>query len=362
MPIEFRCPECQKLLRVGDDAAGKQAKCPGCGTPVNVPNATAPPLPPVGDSPFGPPPSDPYGMPPLPPPLPAGDNPYASPSLGAGGGGYIPSRGSQGPAWERDGASISSLAQTVRDCFSSPTHFFTDMRREGGIGQPVLFYFILNLAGLIVGSVTSIAFQGAMGGMLPRQQPGMGMAPFAAMAGDTVVSFFGGLVAIVIWYFVMSLLLHGTLMLFGGAKESLETTMRVVAYAGSTAALGLIPICGGSFQGIANLVFVGIGLCYAHRTDGWRAALAIISIIVCCFGAIAGFAVLFLGTIAAAGGAQGAPGAPPQPFDFDQFKIEELNPLPTPQASMPASDLQALQPDPLQLLEVPPRRTWMDVA
>src|SRR5262245_12454820 len=32
MAIEFRCVQCQKLLRVGDDAAGKKARCPDCGT------------------------------------------------------------------------------------------------------------------------------------------------------------------------------------------------------------------------------------------------------------------------------------------------------------------------------------------
>lgn len=42
MPIEFPCPSCQRTLRVGDDAAGKQAKCPQCGNIVPIPAATAP--------------------------------------------------------------------------------------------------------------------------------------------------------------------------------------------------------------------------------------------------------------------------------------------------------------------------------
>jgi len=37
MPIEFRCTQCQRLLRTRDDAAGKQAKCPECGTLRGVP-------------------------------------------------------------------------------------------------------------------------------------------------------------------------------------------------------------------------------------------------------------------------------------------------------------------------------------
>ena len=37
MPIEFRCTRCNKLLRTGDDTAGKQAKCPECGTVMPIP-------------------------------------------------------------------------------------------------------------------------------------------------------------------------------------------------------------------------------------------------------------------------------------------------------------------------------------
>jgi len=37
MPIEFTCPNCQKLLTTSDDKAGRTAKCPGCGHKVTVP-------------------------------------------------------------------------------------------------------------------------------------------------------------------------------------------------------------------------------------------------------------------------------------------------------------------------------------
>ena len=77
MSIEFRCTQCQRLLRTGDDAAGKQAQCPGCGTVLMVPAAagevasgSAPPVPgatppPAGATPFGssPPGAAPFGSP-----------------------------------------------------------------------------------------------------------------------------------------------------------------------------------------------------------------------------------------------------------------------------------------------------------
>jgi uncharacterized membrane protein/DNA-directed RNA polymerase subunit RPC12/RpoP len=66
MSIEFRCTQCNKLLRTGDDTAGKQAKCPECGAVVDIPARGG-----VGSSAGGPPPSSlpPSSLPPssLPP-------------------------------------------------------------------------------------------------------------------------------------------------------------------------------------------------------------------------------------------------------------------------------------------------------
>jgi len=50
MPIEFRCSQCSRLLRTPDETAGKQAKCPECGTVMEIP---ASPVEPAGD-PFAP--------------------------------------------------------------------------------------------------------------------------------------------------------------------------------------------------------------------------------------------------------------------------------------------------------------------
>src|SRR5262245_19772262 len=41
MPIEFRCSQCSQLLRVPDDSAGKNARCPKCQALMIVPGGTA---------------------------------------------------------------------------------------------------------------------------------------------------------------------------------------------------------------------------------------------------------------------------------------------------------------------------------
>ena len=43
MAIEFRCGQCGRMLRTGDDTAGKQAQCPECGALTRVPGPVQPP-------------------------------------------------------------------------------------------------------------------------------------------------------------------------------------------------------------------------------------------------------------------------------------------------------------------------------
>jgi hypothetical protein len=85
MPIEFRCNQCAKLLRVGDDAASKQARCPMCGTVLDVP------MPPASEEPALAMPSEANPFAAMPSPTPAAslfatagpgntDNPYQSPA------------------------------------------------------------------------------------------------------------------------------------------------------------------------------------------------------------------------------------------------------------------------------------------
>ncbi|MEQ8790554.1 MAG: hypothetical protein RIC55_29930 [Pirellulaceae bacterium] len=96
MPIDFRCTHCGKLLRVGDDAAGKKSRCPDCGNIQDIPAGSTPESPAAPQRPippsqsgftsegFGspsPPPSSPFNPP---RPYGAGDggstyggNPYA---------------------------------------------------------------------------------------------------------------------------------------------------------------------------------------------------------------------------------------------------------------------------------------------
>ena len=53
-------------------------------------------------------------------------------------------------------------------------------------------------------------------------------------------------------------------MIVGGAKQSFETTFRVLCYAGGSAnALQPVPVCGGALAAVASLILNCIGLARA---------------------------------------------------------------------------------------------------
>lgn len=77
MAIEFRCASCQQLLKVPDDSAGKNARCPKCSSLVVVPAAgAAGPAAGIG-SPLPSATSPQFPAPPVPPPSPISPPPFA---------------------------------------------------------------------------------------------------------------------------------------------------------------------------------------------------------------------------------------------------------------------------------------------
>ena len=298
MSIEFNCSQCGKLLRVGDDAAGKQARCPSCGTVQGIPYQPVPGAsnqgPHGNESPFVQP-GEIASAPPLDP-----ANPYASPVSLPGLG---PSEMANeywgprnGPPWERDGASLKSFSDTIKLAYSSPQFLFRDMRREGGFAAPLLFA----IAGAAVGGFVALCYNVAIQLVLvplAGNQPGMaGPRPNPGITIPLliVIGIIGIPLGAVIQSFVVGGIYHVCLMMLGGARQPYETTFRVVSYSsGSASLLALIPLCGPYVQGIVALVFTGIGLAYAHETTGVKATFAVLlPVIVCCGAAIVLYATI----------------------------------------------------------------------
>src|SRR5262245_56230884 len=178
MSIEFRCSQCNQLLRVPDDSAGKNARCPKCQALMVVPGAvaivqsaaatsSAPSSPPAAELPAAessPPFQASYQPPqPLPPPLPppvadpaqfapqpfpkfapqATPNPYLSPA--ASPQQYAPTYSYQydierpGLPWENDPRTLGCYMRTASLIMGSPSQAFSIMRRHGDLGSPMLY-------------------------------------------------------------------------------------------------------------------------------------------------------------------------------------------------------------------------------
>ncbi len=181
--IEFRCPQCDKLLRVGAAYAGKEARCPQCGTVSTIPAARPQPtaLPPE-EHPLGPLPSrggpsatpDPRTMP----------TPLGTAPLGTVQPGSVPAQqASTGPTDPpRAPAARLSLTSTSAEGGTSPTRELfqriMEQLRKIYVGQDEL----------VLGTLVAL-FSG--GHVLIESFPGLGKTLFVRTLGRALGCRFG---------------------------------------------------------------------------------------------------------------------------------------------------------------------------
>jgi hypothetical protein len=201
--------------------------------------------------------------------------------------------GRTGLPWEhrQERGFFNAFIETLTMVLTRPAEAFSVMKREGGLGEPLIYALIGGCVGGIVSALFSLGFQSI--GLFGDKNNGL-----AAMAGMGIG--FGTIILvplfIVIVLFIWSGLAHLCLMIFGGANYSFETTFRVFAFTqGSAGPLQIIPLCGGLISGIWAIVCNCIGLARAQETDTGRAVLAVFSpLIVCCGGGVL-VAFMFMG-------------------------------------------------------------------
>jgi len=194
---------------------------------------------------------------------------------------------------EAYGGFFPALFQTwLAACFR-PTEFFESVGNSQDLSPALLFGVLVGWAGMLVGSLWSLVFQAPFIPMMRQEEVA---AQFAVGAGVSVVrGLFGWLFAL-LTIFVDGLLIHLFLMIFSGAKQGLTMTLRVVSYAYAPAIFAAVPFFGGCVAAIWTIVLKIVGLAAAHRTETWRAALAVIVPVVLCVCAVG----LFYGAIIAA--------------------------------------------------------------
>jgi len=198
-----------------------------------------------------------------------------------------------GLPWEhrQERGFFNAFIETLTMVLTHPAEAFSVMKREGGLGEPLIYALIGGCVGGIVSALFSLGFQ-SIGLFANRNNS------FAAMTGMGIG--FGTIILvplfIVIVLFIWSGIVHLCLMIVGGAKQPFETTFRVIAFSqGSAGPLQIIPLCGGLISGVWALVCNCIGLARAHETDTGRAVLAVfLPLIVCCGGGVL-IAFMFMG-------------------------------------------------------------------
>lgn len=178
---------------------------------------------------------------------------------------------------------FNAFIETLQMVLSKPTVAFTAMKREGGLGEPLIYAIIGGTFGTIFAVIYNFVLRSFP--LFGDRQGGLGHL-FGGLSWIALLVLAPVLVAIET--FIGSAIFHLCLMIIGGAKQSFETTFRVVCFAGgSINPLLVIPFCGGLIVGIWKIVLNCIGLARAHEIEAGRATLAVLlPVIVCCGGLI----------------------------------------------------------------------------
>jgi hypothetical protein len=206
--------------------------------------------------------------------------------------------GRTGPPWEQAGQSLQSFIDTAKTVLTDPTTAFSQMRREGGLVAPLVYYLI----GMLIGVLGSMIWQFA--GLGAGWGPGAFGMPDAGLAVGMGASLIAIPIICTIGLFIGALIVHVALGLFGGQRYPFETTFRVLAYAqGSALPIAILPVCGGIAAGIWGLIVAIVGLAQAQETTIGKAAAAVLTpTVICCalwFLVIASFVMLLVGGAAA---------------------------------------------------------------
>lgn len=201
-----------------------------------------------------------------------------------------------GPAWERRTGvlDLGAMFTTVKDVLVDAPRTFASMNRDNGLGGPLVFLLILGtLSGwvhqiwgfLMEQGMESIGFD--MGSMDLSQfgfQQNEAVAAFMAGTAFMIISALILPALILLVFFIQAGVFHLMLLIVGGARQSFETTARVVAYTtGATALFQMVPFCGWLIGFVWSIIVLILGLACAHETSTGRAVAAVLlPLVLCC--------------------------------------------------------------------------------
>jgi len=195
-----------------------------------------------------------------------------------------------GPAWEqRQTLGLGkALIETWKEVLLHPGIAFSRMKTRGGFASPLLFIAVMLIIWGVFASVYQLISQSFLSAAASSRTDASTMAAFGVGTPTlTLIMIVFSVPLMLALTFVSAGITHFCLMLLKGTSKSYEATYRVIAYSHSAWIFSLIPCVGGILSGIWALVCTIIGLSRVHRTEGWRATVALL---------LPGFVCLFLST------------------------------------------------------------------
>lgn len=197
-------------------------------------------------------------------------------------------------------SAIVSFVRTWTESLFRPGEFFRKIPETGGTGAAVLYYGIVGMIEAVF-----VLFWDLIVAAAAISSPLVGQVAEAfGLATEAITPIVVFLFTPVILAFKLAInvaVLHACLWILGGARRGAGTTMRVLCYAYGPAVFAVIPYIGVFVGYVWTVVLAIVGLSNAHRTDGWRAALAVFLPLAFLF-ALAIFFGVMLAIIAAATG------------------------------------------------------------
>jgi hypothetical protein len=209
-----------------------------------------------------------------------------------------------GPAWERrkELGLVKALTQTWKEVLFNPIVSFPRMKTSGGFTAPFLFNLTMVIIWALSTTAYRLLFSGVFAAAAGSMHNGRNSLP-DINAGLPPLLNVGVMVAaiplLVCLTFLNAGITHGCLALFKGTSKSYEATYRVICYSYSTWIFALVPCAGGLVSSIWWLVCTIIGLSKVHRTESWRAAVAVLLPVFVCMGIIIALYIAIIAAVVA---------------------------------------------------------------
>ena len=170
-----------------------------------------------------------------------------------------------------EGSILGAFGETWKGATFDPGAFFRRLPARESVGPALLYYLVLGILLAGVGLFWDVTGVFASGEDRQAMADELGLGTLSP-----VVTFLISPLALMLGLVIAAALTHVVLLVFGAAQNGFNATIRVFCYAYSPMAFGVVPVLGHVVGTIWMVVIAIIGLREAHRTETWRATVAVL--------------------------------------------------------------------------------------